>query len=67
MGNIETAHVFLACLEHCANGKVGLALIYPLLTQPLLSSSRFILKDLLLFDGNSSKHTVLLHQEHRAA
>lgn len=40
-----------------------LALIYLLLSQPVLSSSRFILNDLLLFDGNSSKHIVSLHEE----
>lgn len=45
-------------LDHCANGKIWLTLIYPLLTQPVFSSSRFILKDLL-------KYTVSLHEEHR--
>jgi len=57
---------FLACSDLCANLKVGLACIYPVLTQPVLSS-RFLLKDLLLLDGKLSKHIIPHQEEHRTA
>lgn len=58
---------FLTCSDHCASLKVGLALIYLVLTQPVLSSSRFLLKNLLLVDGKLLKHIVPHREEHRVA
>lgn len=58
---------FLACSDHCADLKVGLVFIYLMLTQPVLSCSRFLLKDLPLVDGKWLKCIVPHEEEHSIA